>query len=634
MANTLNLVVKSVKQGDTIYSSSQLPQLLKYIPIYKVNTMGKQHVIDSSIEIGGENHGYAEHNTGANNGAKQTQIIQTFDDINLSQYGLNTFYGSLSPFFLVDLSTLKDARKPVVGDRITFSNGSYLQITGVTNHGVCGNSGFYPGTDVEKVPPYYSNFPVVNCIAWIGMFNNDDTYVGGMNAYLCGLTCVPNGAYSGTYYNGDYIYGTENIPPNPLSYPTVVENTDINQWSRGVFPFILTDKYSYINTINDLTTAISNSSGGDFIMYNTHQIMNMERLKIAQVIFSESIITSYFYNKALLYYDKNLNAYRAVSGEEWDANYGPLTHCMYANYYAYLQSDGAPTFNSFQAYPRNDINKVNWFSTIDDSNYGYLTNNQYTESQKTNLINFFTGMETVEDDELNTEQNLGDSSNGMGGGQGTFDNKNDERDFGALPTVSAINTGFISMYNLSRTEIKQLSDYLWSPDFIDNLPKLLEDPMDSIISLQITYSDLPNTIASNVKVGTLDTGVNGKKLQTNYVKMNMGKIKINEYYGSFLDYNPNTKVTIYLPFIGYQQLNVNDVMGATLELEYNINLLTGVCVAQLKCIRNAESLNGVLYTFNGNINEQLPVTGKNYADFYRSVAQMALQTTSTVAFML
>ena len=51
-------------------------------------------------------------------------------------------------------------------------------------------------------------------------------------------------------------------------------------------------------------------------------------------------------------------------------------------------------------------------------------------------------------------------------------------------------------------------------------------------------------------------------------------------YNSYLDYAPYTKAEIFLPFIGFCPLNINDIMGKSVDITYNIDLLSGVCTAR------------------------------------------------------
>ena len=81
-----------------------------------------------------------------------------------------------------------------------------------------------------------------------------------------------------------------------------------------------------------------------------------------------------------------------------------------------------------------------------------------------------------------------------------------------------IDGGFTTVYVLNKSQLNGVARYLWSKGFIDNVHKLLTDPMDYVISLQMTMAPISNTTSASVYVGGLDSGVEGRRLNTQYVK--------------------------------------------------------------------------------------------------------------------
>ena len=63
-----------------------------------------------------------------------------------------------------------------------------------------------------------------------------------------------------------------------------------------------------------------------------------------------------------------------------------------------------------------------------------------------------------------------------------------------------------SVYNPTLTEINQLGAWLWSNNFIDQLLKMFNDPMQAIIGLHATFIQPVTGSAQNIKVGYLDSG--------------------------------------------------------------------------------------------------------------------------------
>ena len=193
-----------------------------------------------------------------------------------------------------------------------------------------------------------------------------------------------------------------------------------------------------------------------------------------------------------------------------------------------------------------------------------------------------------------------------GGGGGSWDKKTDPVDFPGLPTGGALRTGGCKAYIMQRNDLLTMFMKLWNKEIfdIDNFQRLFEDPMEAIISLQVLPVTPSGSVTNAVYIGTFDTTVTGISVDNQYLTVDCGAIELKEFWGSALDYSPYTKVDICLPFIGIKQLNVEDVMNNTIHIKYNVDVLTGDCIAFIKC---GES---VLYKYNGNLLQTSPVSSQ------------------------
>ena len=201
----------------------------------------------------------------------------------------------------------------------------------------------------------------------------------------------------------------------------------------------------------------------------------------------------------------------------------------------------------------------------------------------------------------------GESESGRG--DGTFDFSSTEIPYSGLPTIGAFATGMIDVYVPSRTELVSLSQYLWAGAFdVDNFKKIVADPMDVIIGLQIvplTAAQI-GTASSVLVVGNISTGLSMDKATKQYVEINMGTVEILPKWGAYLDFSPYSKLTLFLPYIGYVDINPDDCMNGTISVKYYVDIISGNCVAQVKCNDH------VLYQFSGNCSCQLPITAGQY----------------------
>lgn len=209
---------------------------------------------------------------------------------------------------------------------------------------------------------------------------------------------------------------------------------------------------------------------------------------------------------------------------------------------------------------------------------------------------------------------------------------NPSGDSGDTPTPSTMPgmtaSGMCSVYNPSKEQLKNFSAWLWSLDPLENLKKILSDPVDAIIGLHIMYATPVVTTASNIICGYLDSGVAAPVVSQQFIDVDCGYVDVPEYYGNATDYEPYVHVNCYLPFVGIVALKPNDVIGKRLYITYGVDVLTGTCLARLVTKKGNSEIQ--CYTFPGNCSTQVPLTGGNYAQVIRSIASMAVGVAGSV----
>lgn len=95
-----------------------------------------------------------------------------------------------------------------------------------------------------------------------------------------------------------------------------------------------------------------------------------------------------------------------------------------------------------------------------------------------------------------------------GGGTGTFSDKGTNIEIPELPTLSATEAGFITLFNPSLDELRNLASYMWSDLFdINGWKKVFADPMNAILGLSIVPVNVPTSGTKPVKVGNISTDV-------------------------------------------------------------------------------------------------------------------------------
>lgn len=207
---------------------------------------------------------------------------------------------------------------------------------------------------------------------------------------------------------------------------------------------------------------------------------------------------------------------------------------------------------------------------------------------------------------------------GTGGGTGTFDGTGDEIGIPSLPTLSAVDTGFITLFNPTLAQLQSLASYMWGGLFdLNTFKKLFADPMDAVLGLSIVPVAVPDGGSRSVMVGNISTGVSMNVASTQYVEVDCGTLNVEEYWGAYLDYDPYTKCHIYLPYIGTHPISTDDIMGKPVHVVYHVDILSGACTAFVKCGVS------VLYEFIGQVASSIPITGDNFTNVINGVLNIA-----------
>lgn len=218
-------------------------------------------------------------------------------------------------------------------------------------------------------------------------------------------------------------------------------------------------------------------------------------------------------------------------------------------------------------------------------------------------------------------------TSGPGGGDGTFDFSSQPVDFQSSPSIGAYDTGMVSMYVPTSANLRSLAAYLWAGPFDpDNFRKLVADPMDAIIGLSIlplTAAEI-GTQSAELMVGNISTGLTMPLATRQYVVVDCGTVNVLPKWGAYLDFSPYSKLQLFLPYIGYVDISPDDCMNGTISVRYTVDLLSGTCVVQVKC------LDHVLYEFAGTCSCSCPVTAGQYQNVVTSALKLGGALMSSV----
>lgn len=191
----------------------------------------------------------------------------------------------------------------------------------------------------------------------------------------------------------------------------------------------------------------------------------------------------------------------------------------------------------------------------------------------------------------------------------------------AIPTTPlpfSSGGGLVTVYHPTAQQLYDFEMWLWVTLSQASVDTVWNNPFDGVITLFELYCTPTDAGTRTIHSGFLDSGITSNVI-SRYTEIDCGTIGIPEYYGNYFDYSPYSKAHIYLPFIGIQELNVDDIVGHCVNVTYRIDEYNGACIAMITVAKVTE-VNGedveysnTMYQFCGNCSVELPIAGGSQA---------------------
>ena len=205
--------------------------------------------------------------------------------------------------------------------------------------------------------------------------------------------------------------------------------------------------------------------------------------------------------------------------------------------------------------------------------------------------------------------------NSEGGGYGSNDNPKTTIKIPTIPNIN-LNSSGSSLYLLTEQEMYQFTKYLWTSDWVTNIKHIRNDPMENIINIGLIDVNVSGD-STTIVLGNVVTTCYGA-LIPRFVEVDCGSITLSEYYGTFADYEPYTKVSLYLPKIGVISIPCDIVMNNTLSIKYHIELSSGEGICYLYVYNNREDFGYIYNTYSCSCVASVPLSASNHSQLIQS----------------
>lgn len=197
-------------------------------------------------------------------------------------------------------------------------------------------------------------------------------------------------------------------------------------------------------------------------------------------------------------------------------------------------------------------------------------------------------------------------------------------------SVTPASKYMISVWNMTDTMVQNFASALWSNTLWNAIKDFFTKPTDGVIALFTLYGVDVGTGSSSqeIKIGGQGTGVNAIPVTTRYKTVDLGTVNVPEFYSNVEDYAPYSSAEIFLPFIGFSTVDVNEIMNSTVNIKYVFDMWTGSLVARIFVTR--DGIRQELYNFTGSASVQIPLTDRDYTSAISSLMLGAFDTAKNV----
>ena len=149
------------------------------------------------------------------------------------------------------------------------------------------------------------------------------------------------------------------------------------------------------------------------------------------------------------------------------------------------------------------------------------------------------------------------------------------------------------------------------------------DVMHYFSSYKKFFCNIPIDGYKQLKANKYDFGVTAPYTKSYNLDIDCGSIQIAETFKSAMDYTPFSRLTIFLPFIGFQELDVSMVMNNVLHVIYTVDVLSGRCLAKLFVV--IEEKECCIAEYGGTIaSDEVFSTSGQYNGSYELLTSMQL----------
>lgn len=183
-----------------------------------------------------------------------------------------------------------------------------------------------------------------------------------------------------------------------------------------------------------------------------------------------------------------------------------------------------------------------------------------------------------------------------------------------------IKGGLYTLWHPSADNLQKLGAFLYSGTTQGTIASIIGDPINAIIQLtEWAVTPVDGPVKSPVICNIGATELKMPTIPNQFMQFDCGTIEIPREYHDFRDYEPYTRLSLFLPFVGDVNISTNDcITPHKIHVIYNIDFLSGVACAEVLVDED------VRYAYQAAMCAAIPVTSSDASRLLASLIGAAV----------
>lgn len=187
---------------------------------------------------------------------------------------------------------------------------------------------------------------------------------------------------------------------------------------------------------------------------------------------------------------------------------------------------------------------------------------------------------------------------------------------------TGVKSGLFTLWHPSSDDLQNLGAFLYGATAQGTIASIIGNPINAIIQLTewaVTPVDGPEK--SPVICNIAATDLKMPTIPNQFMQFDCGSITIPREYSDFRDYEPYTRLSLFLPFVGEVNISTNDcILPHTIKVIYNLDFLSGAACAEVLVDGD------VRYAYQAAMCAAIPVTSGDASRLLASLIGAAIGT--------